>query len=159
MDAAVACARGNVDAQECVYKYDLLILETGVFPGCPKPPSKVNKRPVSKPPSKVNKCPASTHPVIRTHPVTGYKSLFVNKGFTKRILELTEDESDDVWITCSAIYLGQPMHFPYRDGLRTGNRIVRIGEKPLFDSSSLSRRKALGLDEAAGLPTDKKKPM
>ena len=35
-------------------------------------------------------------PVIRTHPVTGYKTLFVNKGFTKRILELTEDESDNM---------------------------------------------------------------
>ena len=32
-------------------------------------------------------------PVIRTHPVTGYKTLFVNKSFTARILELTEDES------------------------------------------------------------------
>ena len=32
-------------------------------------------------------------PVIRTHPVTGYKTLFVNKSFTTRILELTEDES------------------------------------------------------------------
>lgn len=33
-------------------------------------------------------------PVIRTHPVTGYKTLFVNKNFTKRIVELAEDESN-----------------------------------------------------------------
>jgi hypothetical protein len=26
--------------------------------------------------------------------VTGWKSVFVNKGFTKRIVELTKDESD-----------------------------------------------------------------
>ena len=39
---------------------------------------------------------AAGSPVIRTHPVTGYKTLFVNKGFTKRILELTEDESDNM---------------------------------------------------------------
>jgi alpha-ketoglutarate-dependent taurine dioxygenase len=67
-------------------------------------------------------CPCDTQsvydtllsPVIRTHPITGYKTLFVNKGsgscsctpitsdshappsirFTKRIVELTEDESD-----------------------------------------------------------------
>jgi alpha-ketoglutarate-dependent taurine dioxygenase len=32
-------------------------------------------------------------PVIRTHPVTGYKTLFVNKSFTKRICELSEEES------------------------------------------------------------------
>ena len=33
-------------------------------------------------------------PVVRTNPVTGYKSLFVNKGFTTRILELHPEESD-----------------------------------------------------------------
>ncbi len=34
--------------------------------------------------------------MIRTNPVTGFKSIFVNRSFTKRILELTEDESNDV---------------------------------------------------------------
>jgi alpha-ketoglutarate-dependent taurine dioxygenase len=48
----------------------------------------------------------SIHPVIRTNPVTGWKGLFVNKGyclhgfsdrsFTKRIVELTKDESDNL---------------------------------------------------------------
>lgn len=32
-------------------------------------------------------------PVIRTHPLTGYKTLFVNKGFTTRIVELAPEES------------------------------------------------------------------
>jgi alpha-ketoglutarate-dependent taurine dioxygenase len=32
--------------------------------------------------------------LIRTLAVTGWKSVFVNKGFTKRIVELTKDESD-----------------------------------------------------------------
>lgn len=36
----------------------------------------------------------SVHPVIRTNPVTGWKGLFVNRGFTKRINELTKPESD-----------------------------------------------------------------
>jgi len=49
----------------------------------------------------------AVHPVIRTNPVTGWKGLFVNKGylsildflsyrFTKRIVALTKDESDNL---------------------------------------------------------------
>ena len=35
----------------------------------------------------------AVHPVIRTHPVTGRRGLFVNAGFTTRILELSLKES------------------------------------------------------------------
>lgn len=37
---------------------------------------------------------STVHPVVRTNPVTGWKGLFVNRGFTKRINELTKPESD-----------------------------------------------------------------
>lgn len=38
--------------------------------------------------------PPLLHPVIRTHPVSGKKALFVNEGFTTRIVDLSQKESD-----------------------------------------------------------------
>ena len=40
--------------------------------------------------------PRSEHPVVRTHPVSGRKSLFVNRIFTTRIVELEKRESDAI---------------------------------------------------------------
>jgi len=40
--------------------------------------------------------PCNSHPVIRTHPVTGRKALFVNGSYTTRINELGKKESNAV---------------------------------------------------------------
>ncbi len=40
--------------------------------------------------------PSAEHPVIRSHPLSGRKALFVNRIFTRRILQLEKHESDAV---------------------------------------------------------------
>ena len=48
---------------------------------------------------------ATIHPVVRVHPETGRRSLFVNEHFTRRIVELSHEESEHLlsylfhWVT------------------------------------------------------------
>lgn len=51
-------------------------------------------RPIVNDPTKTFPC--STHPVFRTHPVTGRKGIYVNASYTTRIVELAKEESDAV---------------------------------------------------------------
>lgn len=40
--------------------------------------------------------PEATHPLVRVHPVTGRKCLYVTEGYTSQIVGIPEDESSDL---------------------------------------------------------------
>ncbi|KAI9372211.1 hypothetical protein BJX61DRAFT_542911 [Aspergillus egyptiacus] len=108
----------------------------------------------------------AVHPVIRTNPVSGWKSVYVNKGFTKRINGVTKDESDlllhylfnlvtqnhdaqvrfkwrkndmAIWDNRSTWHCAT---YDYA-AARTGDRVCSLGEAPYLDTASPSRRQAL----------------
>jgi len=60
--------------------------------------------------------PEVAHPIVRTHPETGRKCLFVNEGFTARIIDLVKSES------CALIEVlfwhSVQAHFVYRHAWR-----------------------------------------
>lgn len=108
----------------------------------------------------------AVHPVIRTNPVTGWKSVFVNRGFTKRINGVTRDESDmllkylfdlvvhnhdaqvrfrwekndmAIWDNRSVWHTAT---YDYLDA-RAGDRVCSLGEAPYLDLMSKSRKQSL----------------
>ena len=70
----------------------------------------------------VDKVPTVVHPVVRTHPITSRKSIFVNEGHTTRILGLSEGESrallEELRARCT-----QP-EFTYRHQWRAGDVVM-----------------------------------
>lgn len=112
------------------------------------------------------------HPVIRTNPVTGWKSVFAVGHHCKRINEVTEAESQHLldwflqlvtenhdlqvrhrWqnVNDLAIWDNRSMYhaatFDYAES-RTGQRAVSLGERPYFDPRSTSRREGLRAEGA-----------
>ncbi|KAH7463507.1 hypothetical protein PRIC2_004970 [Phytophthora ramorum] len=102
------------------------------------------------------------HPVVRTHPVTKRKALFVNAGFTKRIKNLSAAESDAVlrflykhiaeghefqvrfhwtknsvaiWDNRSTVHYAT---FDYLPGNRHAVRVTPHGEIPYFDPDAIA---------------------
>lgn len=69
-----------------------------------------------------NKAPPVTHRVVRTHPDTGRRSIYVNEGQTSRILGLPEDEARDLLHElCS--HCTRP-EFVYRHRWRAGDLLM-----------------------------------
>lgn len=96
---------------------------------------------------------SAEHPVIRSHPETGRKMLYVNRAHTERFVGMTEEESRPLlqWLfahsvrsefTCRFQWLGDSLalwdnrctlHNPindYHGQLRTMHRITLAGDRP-----------------------------
>lgn len=98
--------------------------------------------------------PKAVHPVVRRHPVTGKRALFVNRFFTRHILDLPDDEGQAIlrylWehlenplFQCRFRWRPNSVAFwdnrcaqhralwDYWPHTRSGNRVTICGDKPV----------------------------
>ncbi|ROW08665.1 hypothetical protein VPNG_06449 [Cytospora leucostoma] len=110
------------------------------------------------------------HPIVRVHPATGWKSLWVNRAMTDRIVGLDKAESDVILNYLYDVYeknVDIQVRFKWTPGTsaiwdnritihnaswdyggkypRHGTRVTSLAEKPYFDPKAPTRREALGL--------------
>jgi taurine dioxygenase len=72
--------------------------------------------------AKAQRLPAVLHPVVRVHPETGRRNLFVNPGFTTHLVGLSRIESDNLLALLYA-HASQP-ELVYRHRWQTGDLII-----------------------------------
>ena len=82
--------------------------------------AKLKERPPLTPEQRA-KTPPVTHPVVRTHPVTGRKALYVNPGFTTGFVGMPEEESAPI-LGYLFRHATRP-EFIYRHGWRVNDMI------------------------------------
>jgi alpha-ketoglutarate-dependent taurine dioxygenase len=127
-------------------------------------------------PENVGEVLEAIHPVIRTNPVTGWKSVFavghhvqsingVAEGESKALLEwfvrLIVDNHDlqvrhrwqnpndlAIWDNRSVYHAATPDYLDQDLGERTGQRAVSLGERPYLDARSTGRREGLAAPKA-----------
>ncbi|KAH8910347.1 alpha-ketoglutarate-dependent sulfonate dioxygenase [Coniochaeta sp. PMI_546] len=110
------------------------------------------------------------HPLVRVHPATGWKALWVNRAMTVRIVGLDKAESDvilnylyDVYernVDIQVRFKWTPKTSALWDNRitihnaswdyagkqpRHGTRVTSLAERPFFDPKAPTRRQALGL--------------
>ncbi|KAK4237273.1 hypothetical protein C8A03DRAFT_44846 [Achaetomium macrosporum] len=112
------------------------------------------------------------HPLVRVHPATGWKALWVNRAMTVRIVGLDKAESDVILNYLYDVYeknVDIQVRFKWTPGTsalwdnritihnaswdyggrhpRHGTRVTSLAEAPYFDPNAPTRRQALGLLE------------
>ncbi|KIW38776.1 uncharacterized protein PV06_09720 [Exophiala oligosperma] len=111
-----------------------------------------------------------THPLVRVHPATGWKALWVNRAMTSRIVGLDKAENDLILGYLFDVYeqnVDIQVRFKWTPGTsalwdsritihnaswdygghypRHGTRVTSLAEVPYFDPNAPTRREALGL--------------
>lgn len=127
-------------------------------------------------PENVGEVLEAIHPVVRTNPVTGWKSIFAVGQHVQQINDVTESESKSllawflqlivenhdlqvrhrwqnendlaIWDNRSVYHAATPDYIGKGLGERTGQRAVSLGERPYLDPKSTGRRAALETAEA-----------
>jgi alpha-ketoglutarate-dependent taurine dioxygenase len=132
-------------------------------------------------PENVGEALEAIHPVVRTNPVTGWRSVFAVGHHAQRVNGLSEDESrrlldwfvqlivenhdlqvrhrwrdvNDVaiWDNRSTYHAATPDYVFADYGERAGSRAVSLGERPYFDPRSGNRTEAVKQDIVQSLQT------